>query len=79
MRDRTILKLEGLLAQAHRATYQAALLAESRSDQGLADDLHQLSGELVRITVDLLSGRASSAKTRAYSAYHNPQRKLSDA
>lgn len=55
--DYVTLQIEAAIAAAHRRTLQAAHMAETRSDQGLADDLHQISVELQRIQEDLLKSR----------------------
>lgn len=62
MNDSLRLQIEKQLAYAHKALWTAASLSESMKDQGLADDLYALTGEVGRINVDLLT----SARPRAH-------------
>lgn len=48
------LRLEQAIARAHRAAWGAANLAESRTDQGVADDLYAICDELRRVQESLL-------------------------
>jgi hypothetical protein len=62
------LEIERAIAAAHRATWRAALGAESWQDQGLADDLHAIAEELRRVQEAMLkraSGQFSRARRRA--------------
>lgn len=61
MPDTTLLGVEKCLAAAHAALWRASQLAETLRDQSLADDLHQLTSEVGRINVDLLTGSRSRA------------------
>lgn len=58
MPDPRILKIEKLLAVAHKVLWAAATESESLRDSGLTDDLYGLCGEVGRLNVDLLQGKA---------------------
>lgn len=58
MPDSRILKIEKLLAIAHKCLWAAAAESESMRDTGLTDDLYGLCGEVGRVNVDLLQGTA---------------------
>lgn len=61
MRNQTLLRIERRLASVQRTLLDAAADAETLNDQGLADDLHQLRGELtMRILPSVRKGRARS-------------------
>lgn len=47
-------RLEATIASAHRVVWAAAAQAERRSDQAVADDLHQIADELRRVGESLL-------------------------
>jgi hypothetical protein len=51
------LAIESNLASAHFRVLRAAHLAEGFTDQGLADDCHQLAEELRRLIEDLVSNK----------------------
>lgn len=48
------LRCEQSLANAHRALWYAHKWAESMSDQGLADDIYQITLEVFRVQESLL-------------------------
>lgn len=61
MKNQTLLRIERRLASVQRTLLDAAADAETLNDQGLADDLHQLRGELtMRILPSVRKGRARS-------------------
>ena len=67
--QRQVLQVEKFLAIAAQALSRSAVVAESMRDQGLADDLHQLHVEVLRIIEALLTSRrrrSVSSGSRAY-------------
>ena len=59
--DATLAKIEHKLDVARGLLHRAALEAESLSDQGLADDLHQMHGDLVmRLLPSVRRGKSKS-------------------
>lgn len=58
------LRLEQAIARAHRATWGAANLAESRTDQGVADDLYGICQELRRVQESLLKQSSQQRASR---------------
>lgn len=51
-------RFESALATAHRSIWRCATYAESQRDQGLADDLYALAGEIGRIHLSQFGSRA---------------------
>lgn len=49
MPDASVLRIEKLLASAHRSLWAAAQAAEDSNRQGVADDLMQIAEELRRV------------------------------
>lgn len=56
------LTIEALIARAHRSILTAAMRAEPFSDQGLAEDLHQVGDEIRRLQESLLRQRRPGAR-----------------
>jgi hypothetical protein len=57
-------QIESKLAVAHRALWTAAQFAETMKDQGLADDLFQLTAEVGKLNTAMINGD-SPQKLRA--------------
>lgn len=66
-----VLRVEGLLAQAHRAVAKARFETENWVDQGMTEDLKLLEDELYRLTLDLLGGQRPRRAAARHSAYPN--------
>lgn len=56
------LRVESLVAQAHRRVWLAARAAESLVDQGLAEDLYALAVELERLNLSLVRESKRAAR-----------------
>lgn len=67
--DQTTSRIEKLLAGSLRSLHTAAQLAETRSDQGLADDLHMIRAHLAVCHHELAEGRRPQRITEDVRAY----------